>query len=76
MTTLLNFPATGQIMCWGRSNYGQLGCPDPTKAHQYLWPVLKDSCGAPTKVTQIALGSEHTIALTGKKNNLNCNKFT
>ncbi|CAB3361065.1 Hypothetical predicted protein [Cloeon dipterum] len=57
--------ADGRLMCWGRSNYGQLGCPEQVdKRGPFTWFHNQEQ---QVKVTQIALGSEHTLALTGKK---------
>ena len=48
---------TGQVVCWGKNNYGQLG--DGTMSTQ-SWPVY---ASLPVAATSIAAGYEHSCAV-------------
>ena len=51
------FSASGALYSWGHGGYGQLGHVEDEKTRPVLVPLQK-------KVTQIACGSYHSIALT------------
>ena len=53
-------PENGDLYSWGHGGYGQLGHADIDKSA----PVLVKSNLGDRKVTQVACGSYHSLALT------------
>ncbi|XP_076244530.1 secretion regulating guanine nucleotide exchange factor [Calliopsis andreniformis] len=50
----------GQAFSWGRNTYGQLGCAEFKEPSS--WKIMR--IGSPSKIEQISVGSEHSVALT------------
>ncbi|CAK9805685.1 Secretion-regulating guanine nucleotide exchange factor [Anthophora quadrimaculata] len=50
----------GQIFCWGRNTYGQLGIADLQRPASWKAVRIKNL----SKIQQISVGSEHNVALT------------
>lgn len=70
-TSVLN--ADGRVFAWGRNTYGQLGYPEEKK--NQFWIPKRVNCYP--KIRQLAVGSEHNVALTGnykKMKNKNVNR--
>ena len=55
------FADDGKIINWGRNTYGQLGCPENQRLDSWK-PQMMDNI---EDVAQLAVGSEHNIAVLG-----------
>lgn len=56
---------SGQVRCWGSSNYGMLGAGDYDPSPTPRTVVAVTGSGPLTGVTQVAAGRNHTCALLG-----------
>jgi alpha-tubulin suppressor-like RCC1 family protein len=55
------FADDGKIINWGRNTYGQLGCHEYQRSLHWK-PQIMDNI---ENVKQLAVGSEHNIAILG-----------
>jgi alpha-tubulin suppressor-like RCC1 family protein len=55
------FADDGKIINWGRNTYGQLGCHEYQRPLSWKPQIMENI----ENVTQLAVGSEHNIAILG-----------
>ncbi|KAF4517835.1 hypothetical protein B566_EDAN008777 [Ephemera danica] len=64
---------SGEVICWGRNTYGQLGkSPTDQNSACVCWPTHYTEDGKPTKAIQLVLGSEHTMVRLDDGSLLTC----
>jgi alpha-tubulin suppressor-like RCC1 family protein len=60
-TNVWFFADDGKIINWGRNTYGQLGCHEYQRPLSWKPQIMNNI----ENVTQLAVGSEHNIAILG-----------